>query len=196
MSQIAEVIESSTRQFVAEVYEDDDAPSFGTWVRVEGRDGREMYGLVSHVEIASYDGNRQPVALGASEEDRRREWPMVQELLRTTVRAQVLAYRDDSGGVRQTLPPQPPGIHAFVYPCTKDLVRELAAPYDFLRTLVTQANDEIPTDDLLVAVLQHVYDANGAETGGREHLVAAGRVLGRLLGDDHERLQSILRRVL
>jgi hypothetical protein len=193
---IGEVIESSTRQFVAEVYEDADAPAFGHWVRVEGDGETALYGLVSHVETGSYDGNRQAVALGLSPEERAEEMPMVQELLRTTVRAQVLACRDRDGRVRQTLPPQPPDIHDFVQPCTDEQVRALAAPFDFLRTLVEHPDPAVPVDDLLVAVLRRIYDAHGGEHGGREVLVAAGRALSRLLDDDHERLQSILRRVL
>lgn len=196
MSRVAEVIESSTRQFVAEVYDESESPAFGTWLRVEGRSGGDVFALVSHVEIGSYDGNRQAVALGASEEDRRREWPMVQELLRTTVRAQILAHRGPGNRLRQTLPAQPPDIHAFVYRCDDDLVRDLGAPYDFLRTLITGTDDSIPVDDLLVAVLCRTYDAHGGEDGGRPELVRAGRMLSRLLDDDHERLQSILRRVL
>ena len=193
---IGEVIESSTRQFVAEVYEDAEAPAFGHWVRVEGEGDTALYGLVSHVETGSYDGNRQAVALGLSPQERAEEMPMVQELLRTTVRAQVLACRDREGRVRQTLPPQPPDIHDFVQPCADEHVRALDAPFDFLRTLVEHPDPAVPVDDLLVAVLRRIYDAHGGEHGGREALVAAGRALSRLLDDDHERLQSILRRVL
>ena len=58
-------------------------------------------------------------------EERAEEMPMVQELLRTTVRAQVLAYRDREGQLRQTLPPHPPDIHDFVEPCPDDAVRAL-----------------------------------------------------------------------
>jgi len=193
---IGEVIESSTRQFVVEVYEDADAPAFGHWVRVEGDGETALYGLVSHVETGSYDDNRQAVALGLSPEERAEEMPMVQELLRTTVRAQVLACRDRDGRVRQTLPPQPPDIHDFVQPCSDEHVRALDAPFDFLRTLVEHPDPAVPVDDLLVAVLRRIYDAHGGEHGGRDALVAAGRALSRLLDDDHERLQSILRRVL
>jgi hypothetical protein len=193
---IGEVIESSTRQFVAEVYEDAEAPAFGHWVHVAGGSETSLYGLVSHVETGSYDGNRQAVALGLSAEERAEEMPMVQELLRTTVRVQVLACRDREGRVRQTLPPHPPEIHDFVHPCADEHVRALDAPFDFLRTLVEHPDPAVPVDDLLVAVLRRIYDAHGAEHGGREALVAAGRALSRLLDDDHERLQSILRRVL
>jgi hypothetical protein len=192
---IGEVIESSTRQFVAEVYEDADVPAFGHWVQVEG-DSTVLFGLVSHVESGSYDTNREAVALGLSPEERAEEMPMVQELLRTTVRAQVLAYRDRDGRVRQTLPPHPPDIHDFVEPCPAEALRGLGTPFDFLRTLVEHPDPAVPVDDLLVVALRRVYAAHGGEHGGREALVAAGRALSRLLDDDHERLQSILRRVL
>ncbi len=193
---IGEVIESSTRQFVVEVYEEAESPAFGSWIRVEGDGDRTLFGLVSHVETGSYDSNREAVALGLSPEERAEEMPMVQELLRTTVRAQVLACRDREGRIRQTLPPHPPDIHDFVHLCTDEHVRTLDAPFDFLRTLVEHPDPAVPVDDLLVAVLRRIYEANGGEHGGREALVAAGRALSRLLDDDHERLQSILRRVL
>lgn len=193
---IGEVIESSTRQFVAEVYEETEAPPFGSWIRVDGEDDRQLFGLVSHVETGSYDTNRQAVALGLSPEERAQEMPMVQELLRTTIRAQVLACATHDGTLRQTLPPWPPNIHDFVYPCTDDQVCALDAPFDFLRTLVEHPDPAVPVDDLLVAVLRQIYEAHGGEHGGREPLVRAGQALSRLLDDDHERLQSILRRVL
>ena len=91
---IGEVIESSTRQFVAEVYEEAASPAFGTWVQVPDAQGGEVYGLISHVETGSYDSNRQAVALGLSAEERAEEMPMVQELIRTTVRVQLLACGD------------------------------------------------------------------------------------------------------
>lgn len=193
---LGEVIESSTRQFVAEVYDEADPPAFGQWVRVDGDGETGIFGLVSHVETGSYDSNREAVALGLSAEEREEEMPMVQELLRTTVRVQVLARRTSSGEIRQTLPPHPPDIHDFVFPCDDSHVRALDAPYDFLRTLIENPDPDVPVDDLLVAILRRIYVAHGEEHGGRDALVSAGRALSRLLDDDHERLQSILRRVL
>lgn len=193
---IGEVIESSTRQFVAEVYEEASSPAFGTWVHVPHAEGTDLFGLVSHVETGSYDSNRQAVALGLSPDERAEEMPMVQELLRTTFRVQLLACRDREGRLRQTLPPHPPDIHDFVYRCADESLRALGTPADVLRTLVEHSDPAVPTDDLLVAALQSVYEAHGGAPGGREALVSAGRALSRLLDDDHERLQSILRRVL
>ena len=194
-NKIAEVIESSTQAFLAEVYREAESPAFGRWVQMKRPNGLTLYGLVSHVEISSYDPHRQAVALGMTEEELHKEMPHVPELLRTTFRAQVIAYQDAHGAIRQTLPPHPAGVHDFVYLCTQDDVRRLGRPYDFLRTLVRNPDTSVPIDDLVVAVLSYVYEAHGGRHGGEEELVAAGRALSRLLNDDHERLQSILRRV-
>ncbi|MEM1128120.1 MAG: hypothetical protein AAGI71_15850 [Bacteroidota bacterium] len=192
---IAEVIASSTRQFEAEVYRTAEAPAFGTWVQVQAAEGPVLYGVVSHVTIGSVEPGRQARALGKTPDELRREMPQVLELLRTTFRAQVVAYQAPSGPVRQTLPPHPADLHAFVTPCTPADVQRVAAPYDFLRTLVHHPDPEVPVDDLLVALLGQVYVAHGAQHGGRDALLTAGKMLGRLLDDDHERLRSIFRRV-
>jgi hypothetical protein len=193
---VAEVIESSTRAFLAEVYRDAAPPPFGTWVRVLHANGTVLYGLVSQVEIGSFEPNRRAVAFGRTEDELRREMPQVLELLRTTFHAQVLAYRDAAGRVRQTLPPQPAGIHCFVEPCAADDVCALGAPYDYLRTLLRSPDPAVPVDDLLVAALGQVYTAHHGGLDGQQAVIAAGRALSRLLNDDHERLQSILRRAL
>lgn len=191
---IAEVIESSTRSFQAEVYREVDPPAFGTWVRVpQGRTA--LYAVVSHVEIGSFEPNRRAVAFGKTPDELRREMPQVLELLRTTFRAQVVAFQPHGGPIRQTLPPHPADIHAFVEACSSDEVTALGAPFDYLRTLVRHPDPSVPIDDLLVALLGQIYTAHGGKHGGEQALLAAGRALSRLMDDDHERLQSILRRV-
>ncbi|MDX1546517.1 MAG: hypothetical protein R3247_06000 [Rhodothermales bacterium] len=192
---IAEVIASSTRAFEAEVYREAAPPPFGSWVRVPQPGGRVLYGLVSHVAVSPVEPTRRAVAFGKTEDELRRELPQVFELLRTTLHAQVLAYREAGGAVRQTLPPHPAALHAFVYPCPDDEACDLGAPHDYLRTLVRHADPAVPVDDLLVAVLSTVYRAHGGRHGGEPALVGAARALSRLLDDDHERLQSILRRI-
>lgn len=193
---LAEVIESSTRHLVAEVYREAEPPAFGSWVRVPHANGTELFGLVAHVEMASFEPNRRAVAFGKTTDELRREMPQVMELLRTTCRALVVAYRDADGRLRQTLPPQPAALHAFVLPCTDGDVCALGAPFDYLRTLVTNPDPAVPADDLLVAVLTGLHRAHGGAGAAADTvLVEAGRVLSRLLRDDHERLQSILRRV-
>jgi hypothetical protein len=195
MDKIAEVIESSTRSVLAEVYREARAPAFGAWIEVQSPGDRILYGVVSHVEIGSFDPHRRAVAFGMTEEELRSEMPQVLELLRTTFRAHLLAYRDPDGSLRQTLPPHPASIHQFVSVCAPTVVRQLGRPFDYLRTLATHPDPAVPVDDLLVAVLGHLYRAHEDARAGETVLVEAGRALSRLMDDDHERLQAILRRV-
>jgi hypothetical protein len=196
---VGEVIASSTRDLMAEVLDDQEPPDFGTWVQVERPDGLMLYGLVSHIEIGSLHPNRQATAFGKTQEELRREMPQILELLRTTFSAQILAYQDPhsyASSIRQTLPPRPARLHDMVYSCAPETVCRLGKPYDFLRTLARHPDPAIPADDLIVAVLRHTYAAYGEGPDGRAALLDAGRTLSRLLNDDHERLQSILRWVL
>ena len=203
MPPVAEVVASSTREIVAEVYPDADVPAFGAWVEVETASGAVHYALVSHAETGSVEPGRQAVALGPDyDRDRlRREMPQLLALVRTVVRAQILAYwdgrarRDGQPVVRQTLPPCPAELHDRVRLCAPDAVARLGAPFDALRTLARHPDPAVPADDLLAAALGGLYRAHGQGAEGRRALVEAGRALARLLDDDHERLQSILRRV-
>jgi hypothetical protein len=195
---IGEVIASSTRHVTAEVLGNQDPPDFGTWIQIERPDGLVLFGLVSHVETGSVHPNRQATAFGKTQEELRREMPQVLELLRTTFDAQMLAYRDTTvfdGKILQTLPPRPARLHDMVYVCPHETVCALGKPFDYLRTLARYPDQAVPADDLIVAVLRHAYAAHGGGTDGRRVLLDAGRTLSRLLNDDHERLQSILRRV-
>ncbi len=203
---IAEVIESSTRHVVAEVARTEDrsgagAPDFGAWVEIEVEDGTTLYGVVGHVETGSVEPGRRATALGMDRAELRREMPQVLELIRTTFRAQILAYREPPrpggrpGDLHQTLPPRPAALHDMVRVCTDAAVCALGAPFDYLRTLVRHPDADVPADDLLVAMLRRLNRAYGTGEEGQRALLDAGRVLSRLLNDDHERLQSILRRV-
>lgn len=193
---VAEVVASSTRALVAEVYRDDEAPAFGTWIEVDHPRGQRLYALVSHVEIAPTDPGRRIRAHGLTDDEVRRERPHLPGLVACTLRAVLLAYRDAAGRVRQTLPPHPAPLHAFVRRADADAVAALGAPYDFLRTLALVPDPNVPVDDLLVAVLAALAAAHPNATRRDDALVEAARTLSRLLRDDHERLHAILRRAV
>ncbi len=195
-SPIAEVVASSTRQIDAEVFEGEAPPDFGTWVEVRLPSGSVLYGLVSHVEIGMIEAGRRVRAYGLDEDEIRRERPHLPGLISTVLRAQLLAHRTPQGAVRQTLPPQPARLHDHVYPCAAAAIRTLGAPYDVLRTLAQNPDPAVPVDDLLVAALAGLRAAHPDPTEAETVLVDAARALTRLLRDDHERLHSILRRVV
>ena len=195
-TKLAEVVASNTRQFTAEMYENVNPPAFGSWI-VTLRDDIEVFALVSHIEMGSVMPNRQAMAYGMSHEELQKEMPQVLALMRTTFQGIVLGYRHEGSNqtIQQTLPPRPANIHGSVRLASPEQIRLFGAPFDFLRSLVRNPDPLVPADELLVAALRQLKAAS-VETGEEDQLLlSAGRALNRLLNDDHERLQSILRRV-
>ena len=184
---VGEVIESSTTELISEARELHGAPSFGRFVRVDSE--VPVIGIVFNVFTQSIEPNRRPMAYGKTEEELRLEQPQIFELLRTEFQALVIGYVDDLGPV-QALPPQPARIHSFVYPCDDEEVRAFTNTDDYLRSILNTA--KIPTDELVIATLRHTLRAHG---NSRAYLVRMGKELSRLLGDDYDRLSSIIRRV-
>ena len=190
MSNIGEVVGAGIGQFVAELYSEAELPPLGSWVRVPQPDGSTIYGLVCQSEMGPIDENRRPVAMRRTPAELRAEMPHVFELLRSTFKVVVCAHSDRRGKLRQSLPMRPVQIHDFVALCDDGFVRQMGTPYDFFRILVSLADPTVPVDEVLVAVLRYIGEAHGTE----DEVIQAGRALSRLFQDDHERLQSILRR--
>ncbi len=190
---IGEVVESATGLLIAEVPKGRDAPAFGAWVQVPYADGAAIYGVVGGVTEGSMMPGRRATALGKTSDELQREMPHVINLLRSSFHVHILAYRDAAGGMHQTLPPHSARIHDFVVQGVASEINKIGAPYDYLRTMMGMTESGIPVDDLLVHVLRHVQKND--ESGQNVALIQAGRVLSRLMRDDHERLQAIFRRI-
>ena len=191
---IGEVIESNTSMLIAEVLPNANAPALGMWMRIDSADGLSLLGVVCHVEQGSRMPRRQVMAFGKTNEELRKEMPHVMAMRRTAFKVSLVAYRTHDGRVRQTLPPHPAGLNDFVSVCTDIDIRQIAAPYDFLRTLLAQPDSSISIDDLIAALLRQMCEALDPEAR-RKTLLEAGKTLSRLMRDDHERLQAVLRRI-
>ncbi len=189
MSQkVAETISVSIRKFDAQCYELYAAPPFGSFVHVSSAaPGIEIYAVVSDICTGPIDASRPVVARGADlydEESVYRENPHFRHLLRTWFSALVVGFREGERVVH-TLPPQPPRIHGFVYPCEADEILAFTSHLGFLRLLTAgQASN-----DLVSACLRH---AAAAREAGSDYLVHAGRELVRLLAEEPERLNVLL----
>lgn len=184
---IGEVIESSTAQFLAQSRELNGAPPFGSFVKA----GPEpcIYGLVFNVCTHSIEPNRRPTAYGKTEHELRMEQPQIFELLKTEFEAVIIGHHDGRTP-RQVLPPQPPHIHSFVFPCTEAEVKALTGNGDFLRGILN--GGRLPADDLIIAAVRNAWHARAYEM---PYLVGLGKDLCRLIRDDYDRLSSIMRRI-
>ena len=101
-----------------------------------------------------------------------------------------MGYKD-GGSLRHYLPPQPAKIHAFIYLCQPDEVKEFGKSFDFLDILANAALP-IPPEELIAASLRQM---SRAQEDPRAFLVAAGKELAVLLSSQYDRLKSILGRL-
>ncbi len=199
---IAEVIETSTTEFLAQCLEPVDLsfpamPAFGSWVRSQDEEsGNQVYGVVYYATTSPIDTVHRARALGMSLAELKEEQPQIFAMLKTEFRTAIVGYQPDQsrkGSVfqfLQHLPPRPPQIHQAVYECTPDEVIAFTEQLDFLRTLL-QINGA-PTDALVAATMREIYQLRKAD---RAWLVEAGRMLNLLLKDDYDRLRVILSQI-
>lgn len=192
---IAEVIETSTTDFLAQCLETADLnfpvmPPFGSWVRAVDEDsGNQVYGVVCYATTSPIDSVHRARALGLSLQELREQQPQIFAMLKTEFRAAIVGFQLE-GRVYQHLPPRPPQIHQAVYCCETAEILHFTEKLDFLRTLLQIANT--PVDALVAAAIREVYQLRQLD---RAWLVQAGRSLSLLLKEDYDRLQAILSQI-
>jgi hypothetical protein len=190
-TRVGEVVEASTVELTAQCYRLDGAPPFGSLVRAtEGQ--REIYAVVARVSTGSLDAGRRVTPRGADERDEAALFehnPELAALLRTELHALVVGFRDEGGVVLHRLPPHPPRLHGFVHACDASELRAFTERLDYLATLVT-TTARVPADELIGATLRQ---AAAVRDDRRAYLVAAGKRLAAMLGNDVQRLATILR---
>lgn len=192
MNRIGEVVEASTTEFIVQSYALYEAPSFGALVRT-GNPVEAIYGVVFRTETLSIDPGRRPIARGrdaATEADLYRDNPQLPKLLRTDFHCVIV------GGCRgdqpfQHLPPQPPRVHGFVYPCDAPEIRRFTERLDFFQ-IIANAGVPAPSGELLAAVAREAAQARDLD---ETFLLAAGEALVPLFGDDLQLLTAVLRRL-
>jgi hypothetical protein len=185
---IGEVTVAATTRFEAVSHEVFDPPRFGSFVRVEGRDGT-IYGVVANVQTASFDSQRRPVAFGLPWERLLREQPQLVELLQTTFGVAVVGFAA-SGAIHHYLPPYPPRVHEAVHTAGPTEVAALTDSLEFGRTLA--ALDQRPVHELIAAAIREAAHARGAD---REFLSTASRAVADLFKDDYDTAMAIVRRM-
>jgi len=192
MERVGEIIEASTAGFVAQCYELYCSPPLGSLVRT--RDGEvELYGIVYHAATGSLEPGRRPIARGrdeASEEEIYRSSPQLAKLLISEFSALVVGHKTGDA-LHHYLPPNPARIHAFVYQCPPDEVKEFSRSLAFL-TILANARLPVSTDEIIAAALRRMAGAHDDAYG---FLVAAGKELSLLFSGQFNQLKSILGRL-
>lgn len=197
---IGEVIESTTTRFTAGAYELLAAPPFGALVRAQTRETDvSVYGLVYEIRTGSREPGGRATVRGRTYSGRElydaeiyAEHPDLEEVLQTEFSAVTVGFCDH-GQMVQYLPPQPPPVHYSVYECDDDELARFSEAPDFFRGILFAY--QIPSDELLAAVVRAAARARSHQGLDRAYLVQAGREIASLLKDDYDRLNAILRRI-
>ena len=201
---IAEVIETSTTNFLAQCLEPEDLnfpvmPPFGSWMKaIDEETGNKIFAVVSYVTTSPVDSIHRARALGLSLDELREQQPQIFAMLKTEFRAAIVGFEMPptgrntmaTGQIYHYLPPRPPQIHQAVFQCDRAEIMDFTDKPDFLRVLL-QVTDA-PADALIAATVRDIYRLR---KGDRAWLVTVGRNLSLLLKDDYDRLRYILSQI-
>ncbi len=192
MTKAGEIIEASTREFLAECYDLYCAPAFGSLVKTRAED-TDIFAIVQNTTTSSREPGRTTVALGgkeSAEEEVYKSHPQLSKLLRTCFKALVVGYREGPS-IRHFLPAHTPRIHGSVFHCEKAEVKEFGQSFDFLSLLAGSQMDSSP-EELIGACLRQMSLAQDSPV---DFLVGAGKEITVMFNRDFNRLNYILRRM-
>lgn len=147
----AEIIESSLTECVAQCWEWDRMPLFGSLIMIR-EDTCIIFGVVHKIETGSLDAIRTPFAYRKTQEELKKEQPHIFEFLKTTFSCVLVGYREKSS-MAYMMVPQPPKIHSFVGVATSELAKHFFSSSDFLYVLFALQNTISYMDELLLALL-------------------------------------------
>jgi len=167
-----------------------DLPSFGDLVTADAA-GAPVYGLIYEIIVEDDPFVRQVVAAAADMPPEKIEDMRQRRQVPVEITALTIAFRQDDRVV-QGIPPRPPGALQPVAACDCQETRSVLDDFGFFRIILNHG--QAPTDELLAASLIH---AAGCQLPGqdRAYLLDAGRELVRLLAQEPNRLDAILRRL-
>ncbi len=185
----AEVIESSLTSWLAQSWNWDFFPTFGSIVTIETKK-RTLVGIVYQIKTGSIDPVRYPFTYQKTEEELMREQPQIFEFLKTTFSCLIIGYQENEKIFYQ-LAPEPPKIHAFVSPATALLHRQFFSHNHYLHILFALSNNLFNLDELLLAVLKQLSDHQLLHQDALEQFVDT---FSLLTGNDYRRLKLFLQR--
>jgi hypothetical protein len=177
---------------VAQCYELYELPPLGSLVKTKVNE-MDIYGIVYHATTGSLEPGRRPIARGRDEDSEEAIYqssPQLSKLLRSEFNALVVGHKTGEG-INQFLPPSPARIHAFVYQCPPDEVRQFGGSLGFL-TLLANASLPVAKEEIIPAALRLMSRAQEDPHG---FLVTAGKELAVMLSGQYNQLKAILGRL-
>ena len=195
----AEIIESSLDSSLAQSWQWNVFPKFGTLVQIENKKIITL-GIVTQIQTGSMDPTRYPFPYQKTEEELLEQQPQIFEFLKTTFKIQNVGYIDKpeesiinkKNKCFYLLPPTPCNIHAFVKNCPLKIVSSFFDNPDFLNLLFAFSNQLTNLDELLLAIIKQL---NCLNLLSNKKLSQLCQVFSLLTGNDYRRLKLFLKRI-
>lgn len=185
----AEIMESSLQSFVAQCWQWDIMPQFGSLVTIE--DGkRTIFALVHQIQTGSMDPVRYPFPYKKTHEELLAEQPQIFEFLKTTFTCISLGYSQNDK-VFHLMPPKPPKIHSFVSFATPEQYKEFMTKNGYLPLLFAFSAQICNLDELLLAILKNQASLEGFKPEKMANFI---EIYSLLTGNDYRRLKLFLQR--
>jgi len=185
---VGEILESSTREIMAECKLDTQPPPLGTLIKINTKP--MILGIVYNVFTYCIEAGRRPTAYGLTAEELQEEQPQIFELLKTGFQAVIVGFYEDDT-YYQFSPPLPPPLHSFAYICGEDEIRIFTEEKDFIRVLLTTNKGQ--SDEIIISFIRQAWIAHKKD---QNVLIDFGKELSILLKDDYDRLKSIMKRII
>ena len=189
-SAFAEVIESSLQGWLAQSWEWDSFPPFGSLALIESSQ-RTIMGVVYAIQTGSMDPTRYPFPYKKSEEELRKEQPQIFAFLKTTFSCLTLGFQQKDTLV-YGIAPEPPKIHAFVSLASAAVCQKFFLSHHYLYLLFQQSTLIPHIDELIIALFQH----NPLFKQDAQHYVESFiPAYSLLIGNDYRRIKLFLQRI-
>ena len=186
----AEIIESSLDSSLAQSWEWDTFPIFGSLVQATSN-SITILGVVTEIKTGSMDPMRYPFPYKKTEEELRSEQPQIFEFLKTTFQIKVLGFMDETKKNQYRLPPHPCKIHSFVTKTPSQFSGEFFSKPDFLYLLYSQNTQILHLDDLLLAIFKQLSQNDRLTSSV---LDTFSQTMSLLTGNDYRKIKLLLKR--
>ena len=186
----SEVIESSLQGWVAQSWQWNQFPSFGSLVAITGKK-RIIFGIVHQIHTGSMDPVRYPFPYKKTEEELLKEQPQIFEFLKTTFSCLTVGYME-AKTVEYLLAPEPPTIHSFVTLASPNLQQTFFSKTDYLHLIFGYSGQSVNLDELLLAILTYQTKIRKIPADMLNQFID---LFSLLTGNDYRRLKMFLSRV-
>jgi len=186
----AEVIESSLTGWLAQSWQWDEFPSFGSLVTIKEKK-RTLFGIVHQVQTGSMDPIRYPFPYKKTEDELLQEQPQIFEFLKTTFSCIVVGY-EEKYAITYLIAPEPPKIHSFVTYPDREKIKNFFSNSRYIHLLFSHSHQIFNLDELMLALLKQ-HTTLGILT--KEKLHTFMQTYSFLIGNDYRRIKILLQRI-